>query len=235
MEKMVRSITVTQHDYIIRNVNDEEVDIHGHPNHYSEYDPDGRPLKEISYSRQGEFEEMYQYGYDPQGNLVHESYFPVEDEIAEEKTFVRNEAGQVLRALKHYQDGSLDTIAYEYNDAGALISRVTTTDEGEVEQVETFEWENGVMVKHQVTDESGEPIPGPDESPIKPNQTRITHNEKNQVVTEEELDEDGEVYMTVNRTYNEDGLADEVDVVIDGQGRAISRHYFLKYEYTFFD
>ena len=235
MEKKTRSITVTQFDYIIRNVNDEEVDIHGHPNHYSEYDPDGRPIREVRYNREGEFEEMYEYEYDGQGNLTREAYSPVEDEVAEEKTYVRNEAGLVQHALKRYQDGSIDTIAYLYNDSGELVSRTTTTDEGEVEQVETFEWENGTLVNRRVTNENGELIEEPGHDEIKPNETRITSNEKGQVITEEELDENGEVFMTVNRSYFDDGLADEVDVFIDGQGKTISRHYFLKYEYTFFE
>ena len=235
MEKKTRSITVMQFDYIIRNVNDEEVDIHGHPNHYSEYDPDGRPIREVRYNREGEFEEMYEYEYDGQGNLTREAYSPVEDEVAEEKTFVRNEAGLVQHALKRYQDGSIDTIAYLYNDSGELVSRTTTTDEGEVEQVETFEWENGTLVNRRVTNENGELIEEPGHDEIKPNETRITSNEKGQVITEEELDENGEVFMTVNRSYFDDGLADEVDVFIDGQGKTISRHYFLKHEYTFFE
>ena len=235
MEKKTRSITVTQFDYIIRNVNDEEVDIHGHPNHYSEYDPDGRPIREVRYNREGEFEEMYEYEYDGQGNLTREAYSPVEDEVAEEKTYVRNEAGLVQHALKRYQDGSIDTIAYLYNDSGELVSRTTTTDEGEVEQVETFEWENGTLVNRRVTNENGELIEESGHDEIKPNETRITSNEKGQVITEEELDENGEVFMTVNRSYFDDGLADEVDVFIDGQGKTISRHYFLKYEYTFFE
>ena len=235
MEKKTKSITITQYDYIIRNVNDEEVDIHGHPNHYSEFDPDGRLLKEISYNRLGEFEEMFEYGYDDQGNLVRESYFPVENEVAEEKTFVRNESGEVLRILKQYQDGSLDTITLEYNDAGQLIKQTTTTDEGEIEQVETFEWENDQLVNHQIINEFGEAVDEPGGEVIKPNQTRITRNEQGKVITEEELDEHGDVFMTVNRSYDEDGRTEEVEVFIDGQGRAISRHYFLKYEYTFFE
>ncbi|MCX6305838.1 MAG: hypothetical protein NT040_12815 [Bacteroidetes bacterium] len=235
MEKRTKSITITQFDYVIKNVNDEEVDIQGHPNHYSEFDRDGRPLKEIRYNRHGEFEEMFEYGYDAQGNLIRESYYQIENELAEEKTFIRNDAGVIQHALKHYQDGSLDTITYKYNAAGELVKRTTTTDENEVEQVETFEWENGTLVNHQIVDEDGEIITGPEDSPVKPNQSRVVHNEKGQLITEEELDENGEVYMTVNRTYLDDGHTDEVDVYIDGQGRAISRHYFLKYEYTFFE
>jgi hypothetical protein len=235
MEKKTKSITVTQIDYIIRNINDEEVDMHGHPHHYSEFDPDGRPVKEIKYNRLGEFEEMLEYSYDDRGNLIRESYYPEENEIAEEKTFVWSDSGHILQALKHYQDGSIDTITYEYNEAGELTRRVTTTDDGEIEQIESFEWSNGELIHHQIVDEAGNIISQAEDSIIKPGKSRVTHNEKGQVVTEEELDEDGEVYMTVNRSYHDDGHANEVDVFIDGQGRAISRHYILKHEYTYYE
>ncbi len=235
MEKQPKSIAITQFDYIVRNVNDEEVDIQGHPNHFSEFDSDGRTLKETRYNHQGIFEDMFVYGYDDLGNLVRESYYLDEDEIAEEKTFVRDEAGKILHALKHYLDGTADTITYVYNDAGELIKRTTTTEEGDIEQVETFEWKDGELIHHQVVDEDGEIVPEPLADSIKSNQTRTVHNENGQVILEEELNEDGEVFMTVRRTYREDGRTDIVDVIIDGLGKAISRHYFLKYEYTFFE
>ena len=234
MEKKTKSIAITQYDYIISNVNDEEIDIHGHPNHYSEFDTKGNPLKETRFNSRGEFEEMFEYGYDDKGNLVRESYYLEENEVAEVKTFAFDDAGRVIRALKHYQDGSVDTIAFYYDEENQLIKRTTTTDEGEVELVEIYEWEGGVLKSYRAYDESGGLIPEQEET-IKPGQTRVTRNEKGQILTEEELDADGEVYMTVNRSYDEDGLANEVDVVIDGQGRTISRHYILKYEYTFFE
>jgi hypothetical protein len=235
MNEKTRSITITQFDYIIRNVNDEELDIEGHPHHYTEFDTEGRPLIEIKYNRYGDFEEKIEYGYDSQGNLIRESYYPEENELAEEKTFERNVAGQVIRILKHYQDGSVDTIDFQYNGSNQLIEKTITTDEGEIEQVETFEWENDTLINHKIVDGDGEEIAEPYENAVKPNQTRVTFNEKEQIVTEEELDESGEVFMTITRTYNEDEQPDEVQVVIDGRGNTISRHYFLKYEYTYFE
>ena len=235
MEKKTKTITITKFDYIISNVNDEELDIHGHPHHYSEFDAGEHLLKEISYNRDGNFEEMVEYGYDSAGNLIRESYYPVENELAEEKTFERNDSGQIIRTLKHYQDGSLDTITSEYNGSNQLIKQITTTEEGEIDEIETFEWENGVIVNHKLVDGTGEMISLPDENQVKPDQTRVVQNEKGQVIKEEDLDDEGEVFITVNRTYNEDGSPGEVDVFIDGRGKTISRHYVLKYEYTFFN
>ncbi len=235
MEKKINSITVTKYDYLIRNGYDEEVDDQGYPNHYSELDQEGRTLKEIKYSSGGDFEEMFEYSYDDKGNLLHEQYCLSEGEVAEKKTFVRDDAGRIRHVLKHYLDGSVDTIVYEYNDAGKPVRLITTTDEDEVDQVETFEWDNGELVGHQVTDGDGELISEPDLSKLQPNPTRITQNDQEQITMEEELDEDGEVYLTVNRSYDEDGRAAEVDVFFDGRGKSITRHYFLKYEYTYFE
>jgi hypothetical protein len=235
MEKKIRSITLTRFNYIIYPDQEEEVDDQGIPSHFTELDPNGHPLKEISYNTQGDFEEMFEYRYDERGHLVRESYYPAENELAEEKSFVRNEAGLVMEGFKHYQDGSVDTLAYEYNETGQVTKITTTTDEGETEQVETFEWEGEKLVGHKVEDGQGEEIAGPDFSNLKQNQTRVTYNDNDQVITEEELDEEGEVIMAINRTYDEGGRSSEVDVFIDGQGKTVTRHYFLRYDYTFYD
>ena len=235
MEKHPRSVTITQYDYIIRNVNDEEIDIRGHRNQYSEFDAEGRLLKEIRYNREGQFEEMTEFGYDDAGRLVHETYSPDENEVAEEKDHLWDEQGRMAKTLKRYLDGSVDTSVYEYDDQGRLTRIVTTGDDGEVEQVETMEWNNDVLVAHEVTDSEGDPLEEPDLSPLKPAGTRVAHNDQGQPVLEEDLDEEGNVVMSVRRTYNPDGRTGEVEVFIDGQGRRLSRHYVLKYEYTFYE
>jgi hypothetical protein len=235
MDKKTRSITITQFDYVVRNVNDEELDIHGHPNHYTEFDPEGRPLVEISYSRDGTYEDKTEYGYDSDGNLIRESYYPEGHELAEEKTFERNPAGLIARVLQHYQDGSVDTIEFQYNEANQLVQKITTSDEGVIEQVELFKWENDKIVNFRIIDGEGNELGERYEPKFNSNQRHVTYNDKEQPIREEEVNEQGDVLMVINRTYNEDGRADEVEVFIDGRGRTISQHYFLKYEYAFFD
>jgi hypothetical protein len=220
MEKKTQSITVTQYDFIIRNDEDERLNDQGYPHHHTEFDLKGNTLKDTRYDDHGAFEEMFEYFYDDRGNMVRELYYPAESELAEEKTF-------------EYDDS--DTTTYEYNSGGKPARLVTTNDEGDVDQVETFDWDNDKLIDHQIVDGNGELIPAPDFTRFEPAPSRITHNDKGQVVREEEVDSDGEVYMTVNRSYHEDGLADEVDVFIDGRERTITRHYLLKYQYTFFE
>lgn len=236
MDRKTKSIAITRYNYILMPEGEEEMlDEEGLNNHYTEYDPEGRPLKEISYNASGEFEEMYGYEYDSNGHLLHERYYPAEDEMAEEKTFSRDASGRITEARKRYQDGSVDTILYAYDADGNLLTLTTVNDEGETEQVEAFEWEGGELAGHLVTDVLGNPLEGPDLSTVKPSESRITHDEQGRVVLEEELNDNGEVVMAISRAYDDEGRQDTVDVYIDGQGQRITRHYFLKYEYTFFD
>jgi YD repeat-containing protein len=155
--------------------------------------------------------------------------------IAEEVTYFRDDSGRVSHTEKHYQDGSVDTTRYAYDDAGQLTGKTTTSDEGETEQIETFIWDQGKVVAHEVTDGAGNPAETEYPGRIDQHEIKVTRNEHDQVVSEEELDENGETLMTVHRSYNPDGTAHEVEVFQDGRGRTISRHYFLRYEYTFFE
>lgn len=234
MEKKIRSATITQFDYIIRNINDEEIDVHGHLHSLTEYNEQGFPVRDIRYTNAGEFEQMYVYEYDEAGGVTRESYYPEEDQLAEETIFFRNDSGRIVRSEKSYQDGSTDSTEYLYDEGNHLIRKTTISDEGELEQVEIFEWEGDQIISHTVEDGSGESILVPGLRNEQLNETRITHNDKGQVIHEEEINAAGDVIMTVDRKYNEHDLAQEVTVMIDGQGVSPSRHYFLRYEYTFF-
>ena len=235
MAEKIKSISIKQFDYLIRKINDEELDIEGHDTQYTEFDPDGRPLKEIKYMQDGTFEEMIAYEYNEAGSLARELYYPAEDEVAEDIVYFRDDTGRITKAIKNYQDGSVDTIDYLYNDAGQLIKKIVTDDDGDVEQTDLFEYENDQLVKHEVYNADGELQDEPFSDSPAQNEVRISQNEAGQVTLEEELNDEGEVIMSIGRTYNPDGRPDEVEVFIDGQGRRISRHYILKYEYTYFN
>lgn len=235
MDKKLRTVTVTQFDYILKNVDDEALDLQGHPHQYSEFNESGNPVREIRYSNSGEFEEEYLYEYDSGGGLASERYYPEQDILAEQKIYYRDDRGRIDHVEKTYQDGSVDTLRYEYDDSDHLIRVTTTTEEGEVEQVETFTWDGDRMVAQESFDSQGEPISMNDFRTEAQSESRLTRNELGQVIREEEVDETGTVYMTVDRTYDEAGRLKEVEVNFDGRGLTLSRHYFLKYEYTFFD
>jgi YD repeat-containing protein len=235
MKKKTRSISIVRHNYILRYDQEDALDETGLPSHFTELDHEGRTLREISYSAAGDFEEMYEYTYNEKGELMREAYSPEEGLVAEEKTFIRNDDGRLLEVKKRYQDGSVDTIDYQYDEAGNLVRVTTTDDEGVVEETETFAWENGELAGHEIFDADGDPIPAPEPTELPSSTAQITRDDEDRVILEEELNDEGEVITSIARNYNADGLPESTEVFIDGQGRTVTRRYILKYSYTFFD
>ena len=220
MLKKIKTVTITQYDYIIRNFQDEELDIHGHPHHFNEFNEAGQPLREIKYDRQGGFEEMFTYEYNEKGFLVKETYYPEEEMAAEDTTFEENEMGLPGKSIKHYLDGSVDTTTFFYDEQQRLIRKVTTSEDEEPEE-ETFEYEEVADVVQ--------------ESEVEENANhRITRNEKGQVVLEEIYSDEEELVTKIERKFNEEGNPMEVEIYIDGQGKTLTRHYYLQYEYSYF-
>lgn len=235
MEKTTKSITIIQSDFILKNIQDEEPEIRSYTSHFTEFDREGRPLKDARYMKNGEPEEIVEYSYDETGRLVSERYFQEEDFFTEEITYYYSDKPYADSASKKYADGSVDTITFEYDADGLLLSKTFTNEDGETEQKDICIYESGRLVRVESYDSEENLMSVPFQDETLSGQTRITKNDAGQVILEEELDAGGEVIMTVNRSYSENGLPLETEVFIDGQGKSISRHYILNYEYTFFD
>lgn len=220
MKKNIQSITITRNDYIVRNVTDEELAIKGHLSQYSEFDMEGRPVKEITYDTEGHFEEMHQYSYNSEGHLVTDSYFPEEELEAETTRYEYDGEGLVSSSSKRYLDGSVDTTRYYYDTRGKLEKRVTISDDGEPDEEEFFDQE--------------EEIPAETNSDPAGNELKVTRNDQGQIILEESITPDGAVISRVERMYDEEGKPLETVVFIDGQGQRISRHYILHYAYSYY-
>lgn len=301
MTKKIRTITVNQFDYLVRNVNDEAPELVGHLHQQQEFDGEGRMLKDAKYNRSEELEEMFEYVFNESGQVIREIFSQEEGEAAETKTFEYNAEGKLTRILKHYLDGSIDTTAYSYDDSGQLVMIERKNDENETEQFDTFEWTDGKLVKEDTFDGDKNPLitrsikydekgniielltwtAEEDTEILMVNeydesgnlsgtkrynsegeminahiiqkdddgrlisftenttgprvQNQVTYNEKGKPVKEEEVTEEGDVLTLVERKYDDEDRELETEVFIDGQGHTLSRHYFLKYEYTFFE
>lgn len=221
MNKKIKSATITQNEFIIRDVTDEELDIRGHLSQFTEYDRDGRTLKEIKYDRMGIFEDMHLYTYDEKGMPVTESYFQQEHEEAEKTTFEHDGSGHLMKSRKKYLDDSVDTTTYYYDENKRLVKKVITSDDDEPEEVELFEVEE-THTAEEVQDEDD-------------NNVQLTRNEKGKIILEEVFSADDELLTRVERKYDSEDNLSEVEVFIDGQGKTFTRHYILRYDYTFFE
>ena len=166
MNKITKTITITQHDFILKKITDEDTEIHSHPNSFTEFDRDGRVIRECRYMRDGSFEEMIEYDFDDHNRVNCERYYLSEDEISEVVEYRYNDSGKAVSAEKKYADGSVDTIDFEYDGEGRLFRKVYRNDEQEVEQTEHYTYNQGTLVKVESFDGDGNlmSIPFQDES-----------------------------------------------------------------------
>lgn len=147
----IRSLTQTRINYKMENPADPENSEWIEDNSYrtllNEYDEGGRLLKAATYDPEGNVIEMYEYTYDALGQLAEEVLYYDEGEEAEHRWYQYNENGAPVAEKVIYQDGGEAHITYAWDEKGSLTEKVTTDQDGEIEQKEIIEWDGDKMMR----------------------------------------------------------------------------------------
>ena len=191
----IKSITAIREDAIPvagRNLDPHRVQ-------YTEYDEQGRELKLINYDHLDQEDDCVENRYDADGKKIAESYAQG-GEVLESKQFFYDEANRIISARKEYLEGNADTIEYEYDGVGNMIVRRLIDEDGELETKESFEYENGLLIRQAVMDGDDNLI----------SEDLYEYNEKGQLLSllrKNTLDEEEHHEVT---SYDEQGLRAEV-------------------------
>ena len=145
MNKIKKSATLYKYDIIAEDIHVQELEVKRIKYSYNEYDQNGKETLEVKYNAKGRIEEKFENKYDDKGNLLEEITYLDGRDIAEHKTYERDNDGRIIKAFKHYLDESKDTIEYSYNDKGLLLEVKTIDSYGEVEAKEISEYEEGKL------------------------------------------------------------------------------------------
>jgi len=112
---------------------------------FTEYSEEGLPLVDIDYNEFGEIEQKIMNSFS--GKLkVETKVYQSDDELTEWKTFEYTEEGLLLSEMLHYQDGSVDTIHYSYDEQKRLISKITVNSDEEQEARIEWLYDNGKLI-----------------------------------------------------------------------------------------
>ncbi len=149
MGKKIKSTSIYRYNYIIQNINADEVDLEEYLFQYFEYDTKGNETLEVNYTPDGVVQDKTEKQYDDAGRFTEQKYYDGEDLLAEHLSFERDEQGKILKEYLHYLDGSKDTTTYEYDQDGKLVSKILRDDEAQVEQEEVFAYEGGQRVLYE--------------------------------------------------------------------------------------
>ena len=155
MAKIIKSETSLKYDYTIESFQAEEVELKAYKSSYREYDKNGNLIIDINYESSGDINEKYILNYDGNGFLIEKEIFFDENEIAEKLIYERDEKGKLLKVLKHYSEGSIDTIFYKY-DKDNLIEKSTVDSDGDEDEKEIFKYKNGKIVSEEKLDSDNE-------------------------------------------------------------------------------
>jgi len=150
MKKKIKSTTLHRFDTKISGSSGNKTESKGHKYSYSTFNEAGKTLLEIRYNEDGEVEEKFVNKYDAEGRLTEEITYLSDEEMAEHKSYERNEQGKIIRAYKHYQDGDKDTIHYKRDDDGKLIEKNTIDSYDEEEAREIIEYVNDKVKQRKV-------------------------------------------------------------------------------------
>ena len=150
MKKKIKSNTLFRINTILKGLSAKEPETRKYKYSYSEYTEAGQLSMDIRYNEDGEVEEKYMNKYDSDGRLLEEITYLGEHDVAEHKTYERNEEGLITCSYKHYQDGEKDTIHYTRDSAGNLIEKITIDSFNEEEAREVIEYENNKVTNRKV-------------------------------------------------------------------------------------
>ncbi|NVO04268.1 MAG: hypothetical protein HXX09_16365 [Bacteroidetes bacterium] len=115
---------------------------------YSEYDENGNEIKEVTYTEDGEFEQMFTFQFNAENLVIEENLFFTEDEITDVKKFDYNDQDKLVKKTIHYLDDTFDVTTYNYDDKGNLILKTTVDSDDNLEAKEVYEYSNNKVSFH---------------------------------------------------------------------------------------
>ncbi len=169
----------------------------------TEYHPEwGKVTRERQYASDGKLEQETEYEYDQRGFLIRETLKEGDGMVMEEKSFEPDEKQRIAREFLHYADGSKDTITYRYDDQGHLVEKKSEDEDGDVEQMEVFEYHNGLPARKALYDEELTPDGRPEEPA---EEVLYTYDDDNRILEEETRNDADGFYRHKVHVYNDNG------------------------------
>ncbi|MFO8054129.1 MAG: hypothetical protein R6U19_03080 [Bacteroidales bacterium] len=209
MGKSLKTETSYKTDYRINEDTEEPQALNTIKTSYREFDEQGNILLDEVYMEDGSFDRRYVCRYEDNKLLDEKLYITDPSELSEHNSF-EYEGDKIIKAYTHFQDGSRDTILYDYDPQGHLIKKTIIDEDEEIEEVEEriydqqnlislYRYEDGDMEhpsleEHNEFDEQGNLI------------EKIVHDHKDEQKEKQVFEYDDQGKETMIKNYRNDLL-----------------------------
>lgn len=205
------------------------------------YDERGRILQSRKWEDDGAIESN-QYVYDAEGNIVEHTMRLETEDVSERFVFERDAKGRVIAETKYYGEDAGEQTVYAYGDWDTP-TKITRYDvDGELESVETLEYDaQGNVITHVKADAEGllieQALIAYDTNGKPVSKSVMNSNRITQAVTTIAYDESGRVVRATDK--NADGMViSDVASQYDDRGNVVLRKIrdfnsrLLRFEYN---
>ena len=153
MSKKVKSVSLYRYDILENGLADETTDWNEYIQNKTDYNTNDQIIKEITVGKYGEPDQVTEFLYDEHNKLISEEYFLGEEEASETVEYIYDAHDKIVQEIHQFGDGSTDITDYQYNEKGQLVSKTLTSDDGEIEKKEKFDYSGDWVIK-EISEES---------------------------------------------------------------------------------
>lgn len=209
----------------------------------------GNKIKEIVYYSEDEYDTII-YHYDDKDKLIEKVHYSMDQEIETNEKFVYSNDNVIENSVYSgdnkliYQklfkyDEKSNEIEYSSND---LVENIVIT------KIHSYDEENRITetltynAKDQLTEKllyeynnDGKTAQITDETAFKKNTIKFSYDDMGNLICQEEFNRNNDLINKISRSYDENNLLLESDVVINNIKEGLTEHYLTKNEYEYFE
>ncbi|MCF8299199.1 MAG: hypothetical protein K9J13_16745 [Saprospiraceae bacterium] len=184
----------------------------------------GKIIKKVTTDSDGDSDGYEQFVYDGDKLLLFEK-FDDENELIEKNSYRFDENGNEIENSKWNKEDDAEIIVKTlYNEAGQKNKIQQYNNKKQLVAIVSFEYsDKGVINKVIEEGRNGKTI------------LNLIHDEKGNVIVQEELAANDEINHRVERKYDDDSNVLQSKVQINRHGQGINEDYTIEFKYEFYD
>lgn len=187
-------------------------------------DSNQKLVRKEFYADENDLEVIEEFAYDGE-NLLRQTKRDNNDDLIAESHYTYNDMGLISELTVNDLEEDINYQKhYAYDENGFLLQVTTFNEEGD--PVERITHENN---------EAGKPVKITDENKRQKNTTTLEYNEFGEVIFQAETDRHGQLVKQLEKSFDDNNLLKETQVLVRDFQRGFSRSYVLRHQYVFFD